>query len=194
MIEASERVLGNAHRLTLSSLNGLAVLYHAQGRDGEAEPLFRRVLETCEQVLGKVHPYTIASLNLLALLYFEQRNWSRAAEFWRRSTVRIIERTRRGSLDTSLDLVGKKKSEVERSSEQFWRLIKVTYRLAPEGELPDRNASRDMFETAQRAQNSEAAASLAQMASRGAKRDAKLAVVVRERQDLMAEWQKREAG
>ena len=50
-----------------------------------------------------------------------------------------------------------------------------------------------MFETAQWAQGSEAAASLAQMAARGAKGDPKLAVLARERQDLVAEWQRRDA-
>ena len=47
-----------------------------------------------------------------------------------------------------------------------------------------------MFQTAQWAQGSEAAASLAQMAARGAKGDPGLATIVRERQDLVAEWQK----
>ncbi len=50
-----------------------------------------------------------------------------------------------------------------------------------------------MFQTAQWAQNSEAAASLAQMAARGAKGDPGLSARVREHQDLVAEWQKRDA-
>ena len=51
-----------------------------------------------------------------------------------------------------------------------------------------------MFQTAQWAQSSEAAASLAQMAARGATGDPALAAIVRERQDLVAEWQKRDAA
>jgi hypothetical protein len=50
-----------------------------------------------------------------------------------------------------------------------------------------------MFETAQWALSSEAAQSLAQMAARSAKGDSSLAIVVRDRQDLVAEWQKRDA-
>ena len=53
---------------------------------------------------------------------------------------------------------------------------------------------REMFETAQWAQSSEAAASLAQMAAREAKGDDTLAQLVRQRQDLVAEWQKREGA
>ena len=46
-----------------------------------------------------------------------------------------------------------------------------------------------MFETAQWAQASDAASSLAQMAARSAKGDTALAKLVRERQDLVGEWQ-----
>ncbi len=46
-----------------------------------------------------------------------------------------------------------------------------------------------MFQTAQWAQGSEAAAALAQTAVRSAKGDGSLARFVRERQDLVAEWQ-----
>jgi CHAT domain-containing protein len=53
---------------------------------------------------------------------------------------------------------------------------------------------RETFQTAQWAQSSEAAESLAQMAARGAKGDAKLATLIRERQDLVAEWQRRDQG
>jgi len=49
-----------------------------------------------------------------------------------------------------------------------------------------------MFVKAQWAAASEAAEALAQMAVRGAKGDPKLAALVRERQDLLAEWHKRD--
>jgi hypothetical protein len=50
-----------------------------------------------------------------------------------------------------------------------------------------------MFQTAQWAQGSAAAQSLAQMAARGAKENTTLSSVVRERQDLVGEWQRRDA-
>ena len=49
-----------------------------------------------------------------------------------------------------------------------------------------------MFLTAQWVRSSEAAQSLAQMAARGATDDPELASLARERQDLVAEWQKRD--
>ena len=57
----------------------------------------------------------------------------------------------------------------------------------------DTQLAAEMFQTAQWARSSGAAASLAQMAVRGATGNPTLAVVVRERQDLVAEWQERDA-
>jgi CHAT domain-containing protein len=95
-------------------------------------------------------------------------------------------------LDVGQAVTGKKKSDTERESFQFRGLVRVAYRLAPAGDAPDAALSREMFRAAQWALGSEAAQSLAQMAARGTKGDPKLAALVRERQDLVAEWQKRE--
>ena len=82
--------------------------------------------------------------------------------------------------------------EAERQSSQFRGLVKAVSRLNPEGGTPDAAASRETFLTAQWAAGSEAAQSLAQMAARGASGNPALAVLVRERQDELAEWQKRD--
>ena len=192
-LEVSERVLGREHPDTLESVNNLAFLYQVQGRFGEAEPLYKRALEAQERVLGKEHPDTLGSVNNLAGLYFTRRDWVRAAEFWRRSTAAIAGRERRGALAAGQAVTGKKKGEAGRLSFEFWFLVKAVYRLAPEGRAPDAIASREMFQTAQWAVGSETAQSLAQMAARGATGDLALARLARERQDLVAEWQKRDA-
>ena len=52
-----------------TSLNNLALLYHAQGRYAEAEPLYQRALAIREKVLGPEHPHVATSLeNYAALL------------------------------------------------------------------------------------------------------------------------------
>ncbi len=192
VLAASERLLGRDHPNTLSSVSNLAELYWAEGRYGEAEPLHRSALEARERVLGKEHPDTLSSVNNLALLYFTQRDWTRAAQFWNQSTASIAGRTQRRALDVGQAITGKKKSEAEQSQGLFWGLVKAVYRLAPEGQIPDALSSREMFEIAQWALASEAARSVAQMASRGATGNPALALLVRERQDCLAEWQKRE--
>jgi CHAT domain-containing protein/tetratricopeptide (TPR) repeat protein len=187
-LEMSERVLGKEHPETLITVNNLASLYQSQGRYGEAEPLFKRALAVREHVLGAEHPDTLASLNNLAMLHLIQRDWSGAAQFWRRSTAALAGRTLRGAVAAGRVGAGKQKSEAEQLAWQFSGLVKMVHRLGP----PDETAAREMFQTAQWALSSEAAQSLTQMAARNAKGGGTLATLARDRQDLVAEWQRRD--
>ena len=51
------------------SLNNIALIYQAQGRYAEAEPLHKRALAIGEKALGPEHPEVATWLNNLALLY-----------------------------------------------------------------------------------------------------------------------------
>lgn len=53
-----EQQLGGEHPDTAQSLHNLARLYHAQGKNAEAEPLFRRALAIYEKPVGRDHPET----------------------------------------------------------------------------------------------------------------------------------------
>src|SRR5262249_20688089 len=97
-------------------------------------------------------------------------------------------------LAASQALTGKQKSEAQQLSFEFWGLVKAAYRLASNQTTPDAKLRAEMFQTAQWTQRSEAAQSLQQMAARGAKGDLRLAALVRERQDLVAEWQQRDGA
>ena len=164
----------------------------ARGRYAEAEPLFKRSLVISEKALGADHADVGTSLNNLAALYFAQRDWAGAVDFWRRITDVIIRQAERGSDAVGQALAGKGKSEAEQNSAQFLGLVKVARRLAVAEQARVPELAAEMFETAQWARSSQAAESLAQMAARGATGDRALASIVRERQDLVAEWQKRD--
>jgi CHAT domain-containing protein/tetratricopeptide (TPR) repeat protein len=186
-----EKALGPNHLSVGTDLNNLAFLYHDQGRNAQAEPLMKRALTIREKALGPDHPDVGQSLSNLALLYFSQSDWARATDFLRRGTAVIALRTLRGTQDVGQTLTGKRRSENLQSSLAFSLTIKAASRPASE-QGNDTSLSREMFQTAQWAQGSEAAGSLAQMAARGAKGDPKLAAFVRERQDLVVEWQRRD--
>ena len=186
-----EKALGPDHPLVGTSLNNLAGLYRDQGRYAEAEPLYKRDLAITEKALGPDHPSVGTTLDGLAGLYFVQRDWARAADFGRRSTTVIVRRARRGTDDVGQALTGKRKSEAEQESYRFGALVKAVHRLASQGGA-DASPAREMFQTAQWALASEAAASLAQMAARQAKGDDDLSRQVRKRQDLVGEWQARD--
>jgi hypothetical protein len=52
------------------SLNGLALLYHFQGKYNDAEPLYLQSLDILKRQLGNDYPDVATSLNNLALLYY----------------------------------------------------------------------------------------------------------------------------
>jgi len=189
-----EKALGLDHPDVAASLNNLAEVYRAEGRYDEAEPLYNRALGVWEKALGADHPNVGIALNNLGLLNFLQRRWAIAADLWRRSTSMTAKRAQRGTLDVGQPLKGKRRSEAEQLSWQFLGLVKVAYRLASDHPNLDQRLRREMFQTAQWAQSSEAAQTLLQMAARGAKGDPGLATLVRERQDLVVEWQKGDAA
>ena len=66
------------HPDVAQSLNNLALLYMAQGRYAEAEPLYKRALAILQKALGPEHPANATSLNNLALLYHAQGRYSEA--------------------------------------------------------------------------------------------------------------------
>ena len=60
------------------SLNNLALLYQAQGRYADAEPLYRRSLAIYEKALGPERPEVALGLNNLANLYMDQGRYADA--------------------------------------------------------------------------------------------------------------------
>jgi len=65
-------------------LNNLAVLYHATGAYGQAEPLYKRVLAIYGKALGPEHPDTAMALNNLAGLYHATGAYGQAEPLYKR--------------------------------------------------------------------------------------------------------------
>ena len=72
--------------------NNLADLYRTQARYREAEPLYRRALESLIEILGPKHLRVAGGLNNLAGFYLDQESYSEAEPlYW--SAVTIVEDT-----------------------------------------------------------------------------------------------------
>jgi hypothetical protein len=71
-----EKVLGEEHPDTASSLNNLALLLSEQGSYQEARPLYERALAIREKVLGEEHPYTRQVRQNLTTLDTQQKETS----------------------------------------------------------------------------------------------------------------------
>ena len=187
-----EKALGADHTEVGSALYNLGALYVRQDRYADAEPLYRRALEVKQRALGPDHPDVSTSLDGLAQLHFAREDWETAAAFAQRSVDVILRRSRRGIESLGQALTGRVESEAARARYTFLSLLKASHRLAEAAPARARGLERRMFEVAQWAQASDAATALSQMAARQAKGDTELARLVRERQDLVAEWQSRD--
>jgi hypothetical protein len=62
----------------LDPLNGLAEIYRAEGKTGEAEPLLNQSLRITEKVFGPSHENTAGALKSLAIFYQLQGKYSMA--------------------------------------------------------------------------------------------------------------------
>ena len=80
-----EKLLPPDHIDIGTSLNNLAVLYRAQGRYAEAEPLSKRVLAILEKALGPEHPDVATGQNNLAVLYQAQGRYAEAEPLYKRA-------------------------------------------------------------------------------------------------------------
>ncbi len=180
-----EKTLGPNHADTAMSVHNLASFFQRQGRFEEAAQAYKRSLAIWENALGPDHPSVSISLNNTAELYFKQQDWVRAASYWQRSTAILIRRFKRGSGAAH----GGGMSEIDQESNRFRRMVRVSYRAAGLQPAEAKATAARMFEAAQWAEGSAAAQSLAQMAARKAAGKGALGQLVREQQDLSAEWQ-----
>ena len=75
-----EKALGPDHPQVAAILNRLGLLYGAQGKYGEAEPLYKRLLAILEKALGPEHPYVADNLENYAALLRETGRTTEAAQ------------------------------------------------------------------------------------------------------------------
>ena len=184
-LQVRERALSDGHPAIATSLSNLADLYQAQGRLADAEPLHRKALALYEKALPPGHPDIADSLISLGFLYMVRREWVAARAALVRGTDILIERSRRAEL---ADRKSDRNGEVFHGAVAFKGLVKALYAHG-DGEFRHRTLVELAFLRAQWAKSSETAASLSQMAARSAKSEPRLGSLIRERQDLVIEWQ-----
>src|SRR5262249_49614388 len=68
-LRSARRVLGNEHMTTLIAVNNLALIYRAEKRYKEAEPLYFENVEGSRRIYGSEHPETVVGIVNLAGLH-----------------------------------------------------------------------------------------------------------------------------
>jgi tetratricopeptide (TPR) repeat protein len=93
-LDINKFLLGDEHRVTVTGMGSLAVVYRNQGRWDDGLKLCEKVLELRTRLLGEEHPDTLAAMGNLAVWYYYQ---ARSDE-----TVKIQEKV----LEASIRLLG----------------------------------------------------------------------------------------
>ena len=184
----TERTLGPEHATLNTILTGLGHVSRENGQTTEAITYYTRALRIAEEAHGVEHHRVAHALHSLAVAHFGQGHWLEADDYGRRSAEMIVNTVRRAAATAGPVA----RHEADQNFHLFWLRIKTAYRLAQADKTRTADSTREMFIAAQWARGSEAAASLAQMAARHTQGDGAHARLVRERQDLVREWQRRD--
>lgn len=170
------------------SMLGLAQLKLSQDRAVDAAPLLEKAHQILERLLPAGHPRIAYAVGESGFLQLARRDWKAAYKLFQRATDEIVReatRTRQEGLAT-LDPAGR---VTTRDVRYFGGFVAAAYQLA-QSDPGQRDTLVDAgFAMLQWAQRSAAAASLAQMAARNARQDARLAALARQRQDLVTDWE-----
>jgi serine/threonine protein kinase/tetratricopeptide (TPR) repeat protein len=108
-LDLRHRVLGDAHRDTLTSMQKLAIADWYQGKYTQAEPLLTKVLEVRRRVLGEEHPDTASSMNDLALVHWYRGEYGSAEPLFTKALAvrrRLLGQDHPETLSTMNDLAG----------------------------------------------------------------------------------------
>jgi CHAT domain-containing protein/tetratricopeptide (TPR) repeat protein len=172
-----------------STKNSLANVLIEEKRYPEAEELLKSALEIRTDSLGPDHPSVARNLNALSVLYGKSGEVARAVDFSRRATSTVV---RHAATET----LGVRQQQgagglVEQNSSYFLLHV-ANLAVAAKGADAAPALGREAFEAAQWATQSSAATAVHQLGVRLAAGGDAMAAMVRESQDLSAQWRDRD--
>ncbi len=156
-----EKMLGPDHPEVAHLRNNLGEIYREMKRFSDAEPLYKQSLQSREKALGPSHPSTAESVNDLAWLYLDQGRYTEA--------LPLMERLVAG---------GQARAEVA---------LPVLFSAEHAKLITAEKAVDEALDIDQRATQSAASAAISNLAVRLAAGNDRLALLVRQDQDLAAE-------
>ena len=182
-----ERAPGDRALLRASAVLGSVRL--AEGRAAEAGAIYDGILAELSRRYGEDSPELRSALGDVGRARFAAGDYAQAAAAFERS-VAITEDL--AAIDASVAFAsrtGAVEDQAIARAAVYDFLIKSWDRLARQEASRGEELADKAFRIAQRVIESQAASALAQMAARQAAGGGELAALVRERQDLVADWQ-----
>ena len=182
-LAVSQDVFGPDHSVTAAMLQSVALHLLDQGQPDEAEQYFARV-QPIAQKTGDVLSQA-DNMAGMGMVHFRRNDWVRAHAAMKSASALYLAIDQRAGAATVKSGAG---PQAIPHAEMYLMQAVVAFRLA-ETSTAAADALRDeAFQMMQRAQSSQAATSVGQMAARFAAGTGGLANLLRERQDLAADW------
>ena len=188
-IAIREAQLGPDHADVAQSRHRMARLYHAQGRYRLALSLHRKALYGRLAALGAEHPDVVQSLDDLAETSGALSRWRQAIDYSRQARDIVVDRARRGVRIGDFAADDRGRQEIASRRDLLDRHVRRLWSLAGSAPAQLDALREEAFDTAHWASQTAAEAAIAQMALRQAKGSGALADLIRERQDLVRQWQ-----
>ncbi len=192
----SRKVFGAEHANVAFQLANLGDLYRDLHRLKEAERYYRQSIEITQRVFGAEHPALGKRLAALGHLQLDQGRPAAALENFKRAAKIFTNRATTQQQQTAANAV----QEMRRNRKLFEGLAIAAWQVAALQGQERRQHGQDTkdpkelsdiaFAAAQQAQHTAASAALGQMAARFGAGNDELAAIVRQRQDLSAQYQK----
>lgn len=194
-LSSMEKHYGKSHPATALALFTLAELHQGQKRYREAERLYLRAIAANDASLGPDNLETARNLVKLASLYWFSGKRRLAYETFAKGNAIIVARMKRfGAGSATMGGEAKVAQTLFSALHAPDFQIQAAYNLAQD--MPESLADlrADAFAVSQDARVSKASSALAQLATRFGAGNSVLAKRVRERQDLILEWQALDAN
>jgi CHAT domain-containing protein/tetratricopeptide (TPR) repeat protein len=182
------------HPYISTALNNLGRLYQDQRDDAKAEQMMTAALANLDLALDRHHPRRAAFLGNLGWFYGQKGDFAKAADLLGQAVDIHRTQVRRGLRSAEGELSGAPEGKLHEDA--VGRFVVVATNLIARqaqalGQARIEALMSELF-TATEWTPSGAATSLAQMAARRMTGEGPLARLVRERQDLVLEWQARD--
>jgi CHAT domain-containing protein/tetratricopeptide (TPR) repeat protein len=182
-----EAALGKNHPDVAQTLHNIAAMKRELGELEGVDQLYDRALEIYESVLTGDHDDITGTLMHKARALVDRRNWSEAIEDMRRAARNhrsVARREAYARRAPSAANLAQRSADLGFFARSLHRAVGST--------ISRENALSETFALAQQGQSSKAALALWQMALRQSQGKGGLAELLRERQDLGAEWQEKD--
>jgi CHAT domain-containing protein/tetratricopeptide (TPR) repeat protein len=179
------------HLYISTGLSNLGALYRQQGELAKAQVMYGAAISNLRQTLDRDHPLQASFLHNLGMLYVDHKDWPNAVATLREALSILQKQARRGAQSREAELSGLYAVQLPLQKSTTEAFINSAMQLVMVDQSQGVPLVREVFQAGQW-RPSQASAALVQMSVRRMRGDGALARLVRERQDLVIEWQQRD--